>query len=82
MSAADIATKPTDAPPRSWIVCDNGHRICFIKDGMRVGDHPNSWVDRLTRWHQPAPAVGSLTEYKCDVCGASWGPTFKYEADR
>ena len=76
------APEARDIPPRSWIVCDNGHRICFTRDGLRVGERINTWHERLSRWHQPEPAVGSHCSYECDVCGASWKPPFKYEADR
>jgi hypothetical protein len=70
----------TDIPPKSWIVCDNGHRIAYVKDGLQLGDHINCWAERLSRWRQPEPQVGQVSDYKCDLCGASWGPVFKYEA--
>lgn len=68
-------------PPRSWITCDQGHRICFTEEGLHVGQHLNEWATRLTEWQQREPKIGEpFTDWVCAKCGRAWWPIRKWEA--
>lgn len=64
--------KREPVPPRSWIHCTNGHRICFCAEGIEPGSI--NWSSRLSDWQQRPRQIGEPFSkgFACDECGAPW----------